>query len=86
MWTRKRTVIGGQVCEDDWCIYWDGRSVGRVFKYYLTNPLREVWSWSKLYGRQAGGYVATLEEGLETLRETILKMEAEEAAKRSSGG
>lgn len=78
MWTRKRTVIGGQVCPDDWVVYRDCRYVGRVYRTIITNPRRDVWSWSKTYGYGRQGYSETLEEALEALRETILKMEAED--------
>lgn len=76
MWIRKLTVIGGEVHPDDWGIYWDRRYVGRVYKTILTNPLRDTWRWSKTYGDGCQGYCETLEDALEVLRETILKMEA----------
>jgi len=77
MWVRKRTVIGGRVGPDDWGVYWDRRYVGRVYKTILTNPMRNVWCWSKTYGYGRQGYALTLDDALEDLRNVILSMKAD---------
>lgn len=75
MWTRKRTVIADRVTADDWEIYRDGCSVGRVYLDWLTNPTRRMWKWSKTFGYGRGGYVQGLDQALDQLRAAVLEME-----------
>ena len=69
-WTRVKTVIGGQVCEDDWIVRRDGVDVGRV---YLDRPMQDVppWVWSKTTLPGMSGRADTLEEGLEGVRKAV---------------
>lgn len=66
-WTRRRTVIGGDVLVDDWMVSRDGRSVGRVH-LEKTHHDGDLWMWSTYTYPSAGGRANTLEEGLELIR------------------
>lgn len=74
MWTRKRTIIGGQACPDDWLILYAGIPVARTFLGWRSNPTQEVWHWAvnaqHLTGSQ--GMRDTLEEALEAIRADLL--------------
>ena len=66
-WTRRRTVIGGDVIGDDWCVKRDGWVVGRV-KLMITAHEGYLWGWSTLTHPSASGRTSSLEQGLEQVR------------------
>ena len=74
MWTRKRTIIGGEACKDDWQVLYAGKPVARAYLGWRSNPTRQVWHWavnaSTLTGSQ--GMQDTLEEALEAIRADLL--------------
>lgn len=74
-WTRRRTVIGGQSRADDWIISYNGEDVGRVLTDVAHNG-SEKWKWAswRLPGRT--GREETLEAACDSLRRTILDLEA----------
>jgi hypothetical protein len=42
--TLRRTVIAGQYCDDDYCVYDDGLNVGRILLHRST-PQGPQWAW-----------------------------------------
>lgn len=72
IWTRRRTVIGGQVCPDDWTVRLDGRDVGRVLLGYGSRGGRE-WIWASWGRTPENGRVETLEEALECVRRSVMR-------------
>lgn len=74
MWARKHTIIGGEVCKDDWQIFYAGRPVARTYVGWRSNPTMQVWHWAvnapNMIGAQ--GMKDTLEEALDAIRVELL--------------
>ena len=68
MLTRKHTVIGGCMVEDDWSIFFKRRYVGRIYGEMRTNPSRKEWFWTITAPPAAYGYCATWEEAAAALK------------------
>jgi len=70
MWTRKRTVIGGQSNEGDWLVLRHQQTVGRL---HPAPPIPGVqpWVWSTFTYPCANGRCDTMSEALEAIREAV---------------
>lgn len=79
----RKTVIGGEVGEDDWVIVWNGRSVGRIslddFPYNDAKP----WTWATWVHPAEYGRVDTMEEARETVRRVVLRASGGEEQRRN---
>lgn len=67
-WTRRRTVLAGEVCRDDWVALCDGWTVGRV-RLTQGGPQDGRWAWAVQTLPSQSGYVDTLEAALEAIRQ-----------------
>lgn len=73
MWTRRRTVIGGQTAPDDWNVLCHGRKCGRVMRVTLTNSdTPAAWQWSAWCYPTANGRCDTMEAALECVRQAVI--------------
>lgn len=70
MWTRKRTVIGGQTKDGDWTILRHKQPVGRLLPSPVIQGV-QPWQWSTLTYPGAHGRADTMEQALEALRTAI---------------
>lgn len=72
MWTRQRTLIGGQTAPDDWTVLRDGRAVGRVMQVFSpVNENRAAWAWFAWCHPASDGRCNTLGEALEQVRQAV---------------
>lgn len=71
MWTRKATVIGGEVLSDDWTVRLDGQDVGRV--RLDPHPYNDAakWMWASWKLPASQGRADTMEEALEAVRGAV---------------
>lgn len=44
--TLRRTVIGGDTLKDDYCVYFEGRSVGRIREATERSGHNPGWDWA----------------------------------------
>lgn len=79
MWTRTPTVIAGETAPDDWIVRRDGRDVGRVIRA-RNHPIETPWSWCSwpAKGRSQRGYVTTMDEALEAVRQAVIAAEVDD--------
>lgn len=70
-WTRRRTRIGGQVCEDDWTVVCDSWVVGRTHRVHPGFVRVGQWGWSVHSYPACSGYAETLDEALERIRQGV---------------
>lgn len=42
----RRTVIGGKALDDDYCVYRDGRSIGRIREAKERSGFNPGWTWA----------------------------------------
>ena len=72
MWTRKRTVIAGDVLEDDWIIMRNGEDVGRISLDEFPYNGAQHWQWASWVHPATHGRVDTLEEAQDAVRRAVL--------------
>ena len=73
MWTRKKTLIGGQTADNDWIVRWRGRDCGRVMRVHSPgSETKLTWSWSAWSYPSGYGRCDTLAEGLDHVRCTVI--------------
>ena len=52
----RATVIGGQVCADDYTVIWRGLPVGRIMRASGLPPHVPQWRWTcNIFGKPGGG-------------------------------
>ena len=57
----RRTVIAGQYADDDFCVYDNGRRVGRVYQTHAPGGDMR-WRWFVQLGQSVAGTADTLDE------------------------
>lgn len=70
MWTRKRTVIGGQTAPDDWAVFRRGQAVGRVYRGNHPH-IDAQWRWATRTYPCDSGRALTLDQALDQMRAAI---------------
>jgi hypothetical protein len=64
----RRTVIAGTYCDNDWCVYENGRSVGRIYRTHAPGGGMH-WRWFvQVVGQVASGSAETLDEAKAAFR------------------
>lgn len=69
-WTRRPTIIGGQVAPDDWIVLRDGVALGRVYRRPYIPGTPAFW-WGSWTHPPQQGHVETMDAALEMCRRAI---------------
>ena len=71
MWTRKRTVIGGESSADDWIVRRNGEDVGRVRLDFHPYNDASPWMWASWVLPATHGRADSMENALEAVRSAV---------------